>query len=143
MPCGHARTADVSRLSAEPIPPWAGPGSETGAMKGTLTQNGTDTEATTENVLAALAGKQFFWLDLDDDASDGIGGEGESVAPEPVDRDRDLDMLQEASQPIRIIGIVTPRSEVESQSARLDNRVVRGTGLLGSSAGNLVRTPVL
>ncbi len=40
-------------------------------MKGTLTQNGTDTEATTENVLAALAGKQFFWLDLDDDASDG------------------------------------------------------------------------
>ncbi len=39
-------------------------------MKGTLTQNGTDTEATTENVLAALAGKQFFWLDLDDDATD-------------------------------------------------------------------------
>ena len=40
-------------------------------MKGTLTQNGTDTEATTENVLAALAGTEFFWLDLDDDASDG------------------------------------------------------------------------
>jgi magnesium transporter len=39
-------------------------------MKGTLTQNGTDTEATTENILAALAGKQFFWLDLDDDATD-------------------------------------------------------------------------
>ena len=40
-------------------------------MKGTLTQNGTDTEASTENVMAALAGSDFFWLDLDDDASDG------------------------------------------------------------------------
>ncbi len=49
------------------------------AMKGTLTQDGTDTEATTENVLAALAGKRFFWLDLDDDASDGTVNELLSV----------------------------------------------------------------
>ncbi|HWE65727.1 MAG TPA: magnesium transporter CorA family protein [Acidimicrobiales bacterium] len=40
-------------------------------MKGTLRQNGQDTEATTENVLAALAGREFFWLDLDDSATDG------------------------------------------------------------------------
>jgi len=40
-------------------------------MKGTLTQNGQDTEATNENVLAALAGTEFFWLDLDDSAQDG------------------------------------------------------------------------
>jgi magnesium transporter len=40
-------------------------------MKGTLTQNGQDTEAITENVLAALAGNDFFWLDLDDAATDG------------------------------------------------------------------------
>ena len=40
-------------------------------MKGMLTQDGQDTEATTENVLAALAGKKFFWLDLDDETNDG------------------------------------------------------------------------
>ena len=40
-------------------------------MKGTLTQNGQESEATSENVLAALAGTDFFWLDLDDSASDG------------------------------------------------------------------------
>jgi magnesium transporter len=44
-----------------------------------LTQNGTDTEATTENVLAALAGTDFFWLDLDDDTSDGTVAELLSV----------------------------------------------------------------
>ena len=80
---------------------------------------------------------------LDDDAPNGIGGERKSVAPEPVDRDCNLHMLQEGSQPIRIIGIVAPRCEVEPHSARLDNRVIRGTGLLSSSAGNLVCAPVL
>jgi len=44
-------------------------------MKGTLTQNGTDTEANTEDVLAALAGKDFFWLDLDDAVTDGTVAE--------------------------------------------------------------------
>src|SRR5580704_6916313 len=48
-------------------------------MKGTLTQNGTDTEATNENVLAALAGKEFFWLDLDDSTTDGTVAELLSV----------------------------------------------------------------
>jgi magnesium transporter len=48
-------------------------------MKGTLTQNGTDTEATTENVLAALAGTDFFWLDLNDEATDGTVAELLSV----------------------------------------------------------------
>jgi magnesium transporter len=36
-------------------------------MKGTLTMNGTDTDATQEKILAALAGKDFFWLDLVDE----------------------------------------------------------------------------
>ncbi len=40
-------------------------------MNGTLTQNGATTPATSENVLAALAGNGFFWLDLDDGATDG------------------------------------------------------------------------
>jgi len=40
-------------------------------MKGTLTQNGQETEATSDDVLAALAAKTFFWLDLDDAATDG------------------------------------------------------------------------
>jgi len=40
-------------------------------MKGTLTQNGKEIEATSENVLAALAGTDFFWLDLDDASLDG------------------------------------------------------------------------
>jgi magnesium transporter len=40
-------------------------------MKGTLTQNGQQTDATMANVLAALAGKDFFWLDLDDESTDG------------------------------------------------------------------------
>ncbi len=44
-------------------------------MKGTLTQNGQETEATSENVLAALAGTGFFWLDLDDTAQDGTVAE--------------------------------------------------------------------
>ena len=40
-------------------------------MKGTLTQNGKEVEATSENVLAALAGTEYFWLDLDDASLDG------------------------------------------------------------------------
>ncbi len=44
-------------------------------MKGTLTQNGQETEATSEDVLAALAGTDFFWLDLDDTAQDGTVAE--------------------------------------------------------------------
>jgi magnesium transporter len=48
-------------------------------MKGTLTQNGHEIEATSENVLAELAGTDFFWLDLDDSASDGTVAELLSV----------------------------------------------------------------
>jgi hypothetical protein len=33
-------------------------------FNGTLRQGGVDTPATMDNVLAALAGKDFFWLDL-------------------------------------------------------------------------------
>jgi magnesium transporter len=40
-------------------------------LKGTLRQDGRDAPATSENVLAALAGSGFFWLDLDDEAQDG------------------------------------------------------------------------
>ncbi len=40
-------------------------------LKGTLRQGGKDEPATSENVLAALAGTGFFWLDLDDRAADG------------------------------------------------------------------------
>jgi magnesium transporter len=35
-------------------------------VQGTLRQGGADEPASTENVLAALAGTDFFWLDLDD-----------------------------------------------------------------------------
>ena len=62
---------------------------------------------------ARLPAKKRRAVGLDDDASNGIGGEGKSVAPEPVDRNCNLDMLQEGSQPIRIIRIVAPRREVE------------------------------
>jgi magnesium transporter len=48
-------------------------------MKGTLTQNGKGIEATEEMVLAALAGKDFFWLDLDDQPDDGTVAELLSV----------------------------------------------------------------
>jgi magnesium transporter len=48
-------------------------------MKGTLTQNGQEIEATSENVLAALAGTDFFCLDLDDSTSDGTVAELLSV----------------------------------------------------------------
>jgi magnesium transporter len=44
-------------------------------MKGTLTQGGETTDATNKDVLAALAGKEFFWLDLDDSETDGTVGE--------------------------------------------------------------------
>jgi magnesium transporter len=40
-------------------------------LKGTLRTDGRDQPATSENVLAALAGTKFFWLDLDDEAADG------------------------------------------------------------------------
>ena len=40
-------------------------------LKGTLRQAGKDESATSENVLAALAGTEFFWLDLDDRAANG------------------------------------------------------------------------
>jgi magnesium transporter len=48
-------------------------------MKGTLTQNGQDSEATMENVLAALASNDPFWLDLDDASPDGTVSELLSV----------------------------------------------------------------
>ena len=44
-------------------------------LKGTLRQDGKDRPATSENVLAALGGTGFFWLDLDDDAADGTVSE--------------------------------------------------------------------
>jgi len=44
-------------------------------LLGTLRQDGHDSPATMENVLAALAGTAPFWLDLDDDASDGTVSE--------------------------------------------------------------------
>jgi magnesium transporter len=39
-------------------------------LTGTLRQGGTDVPATNQNVHAALAGKDFFWLDLDDQPND-------------------------------------------------------------------------
>jgi magnesium transporter len=44
-------------------------------MKGTLTQGGQTVEADSENVLAALESKTFFWLDLDDITTDGTVAE--------------------------------------------------------------------
>jgi magnesium transporter len=40
-------------------------------LKGTLRLDAGDQPATTQNVLAALGGNDFFWLDLDDEAADG------------------------------------------------------------------------
>jgi len=48
-------------------------------LSGTLREDGRDRPATTEDVLAALAGHTFFWLDLDDAASDGTVSELLSV----------------------------------------------------------------
>jgi magnesium transporter len=48
-------------------------------LKGTLRQDDRDQEATNEDVLAALAGTGFFWLDLDDEAVDGTVSELLSV----------------------------------------------------------------
>jgi magnesium transporter len=44
-------------------------------LKGTIYDGTTYEPASTENVLAALAGQGFFWLDLDDQASDGTVSE--------------------------------------------------------------------
>ena len=48
-------------------------------LKGTLYNGTTYEPATSENVLAALNGKDFFWLDLDDQAADGTVSELLSV----------------------------------------------------------------
>ena len=44
-------------------------------LKGTLRQQGGEEPATSEDVLAALAGTDFFWLDLDDIDGDGTAAE--------------------------------------------------------------------
>ena len=44
-------------------------------LKGTLRRDGRDQPATSENVVEALAGTGFFWLDLDDDTVDGTVAE--------------------------------------------------------------------
>ena len=44
-------------------------------LNGTLRQDAADRPATSENVLAALGGTGFFWLDLDDEATDGTVSE--------------------------------------------------------------------
>jgi magnesium transporter len=48
-------------------------------LKGTLRRDGHDEAATPENVVDALAGTGFFWLDLDDDQVDGTVAELLSV----------------------------------------------------------------
>ena len=48
-------------------------------MQGTLREGGVDTPASNENVLAALAGTDFFWLDLTDTPGDGSVSELLSV----------------------------------------------------------------
>jgi magnesium transporter len=48
-------------------------------VQGTLRQGGKDQPATEQNALAALAGTDFFWLDLDDVQGDGTVGELLSV----------------------------------------------------------------
>ncbi len=45
------------------------------SVLGTLHLDGRDDQATSENVLAALAGTGFFWLDLDDEPGDGTVSE--------------------------------------------------------------------
>ncbi len=50
-----------------------------GVLKGTLRREDRDEPATPENVTAALAGTEFFWLDLDDEATDGTVSELLSV----------------------------------------------------------------
>jgi magnesium transporter len=44
-------------------------------MLGTLTKDGQTRDATSDNVLAALKEKPFFWLDLDDGTVDGTVAE--------------------------------------------------------------------
>jgi magnesium transporter len=48
-------------------------------LKGTLRINAHDEPATMENVLSALGSNEFFWLDLDDEATDGSVAELLSV----------------------------------------------------------------
>jgi magnesium transporter len=48
-------------------------------LQGTLRVDARDQPATTENVLAALGSDKFFWLDLDDEATDGTVAELLSV----------------------------------------------------------------
>jgi magnesium transporter len=58
------------------IHPIGGGGGETGnVLTGTLHTSGHDEAASTENVLAALSGSDYFWLDLEDATSDGTVGE--------------------------------------------------------------------
>ena len=52
-------------------------------------------------------------------------------------------MIQERSQPLRVIGVVQPGGEMDSQPARLDDGVVGGSRLLGRPIGEFVRATIL
>ena len=73
----------------------------------------------------------------------GIHPDGKSIASEAVHRNCDLHMLQERAQRFRVIGIVQPGGQMDSQPAWLNDGVVRGSRLLGCPTGELVRATVL
>ena len=69
--------------------------------------------------------------------------EVEAVASEPVHGDGDLDVLEEGGHLLRLTRVVSPGREMDAQVRRLDDGVVRGPGLFGGPARDLVGAAVL
>ncbi len=55
---------------------------------------------------SGLSAAQSGAVGLHDEAAHRVEAQGETVAPEPVDRDGDLDVLEEPGQEVRLVGIV-------------------------------------
>ncbi|HTU39532.1 MAG TPA: magnesium transporter CorA family protein [Acidimicrobiales bacterium] len=98
-------------------------------LKGILRQGTTDTPATQENIAAALAGKDFFWLDLDDvDKHHKAGTDGTALAggaggkDDPGGKDGDEDTVSELlSTTFKFHPLAVQASERWWQRPRIDD----------------------
>ena len=80
---------------------------------------------------------------LHDEPACGIDPQREAVAPEPVHRNGDADVLQERAQVRGVTGVVPTGREMDPEPCWLDDGVVGRTRLLRRPPGDLCGAPIL
>lgn len=90
-----------------------------------------------------LASPDRWPVRFDEESRVGIDPESESIAPESMHRDGDVDVLQEDLQLPRVSGIVQARGQVHPQLRWMLYGVVGRSCVLGGPAGNPFSAPVL